>query len=106
MRGKRPSLYRQTMSRWAVASRGCTLEVKELALIGTHEARCRAPRRGARLRSRMVNAKEAGVNRREMIPLPRNHLPSWERSALADTRQRLSPYGLPRLASTEYQPKG
>ena len=54
----------------------------------------------------MVNAKDAGVNRREMIPLPRNHLPSWERSALADTRQRLSPYGLPRLASTEYQPKG
>jgi hypothetical protein len=93
MRGKRHSLYRQTMSRWAVASRGCTLEVKELALIGTHEARCRPPRRGARLRSRMVNSPEAGFNLREMIPLPRNILHSWEISALADTRQRLSPLG-------------
>jgi hypothetical protein len=54
----------------------------------------------------MVNSNEAGFNRREMIPLPRNNLHSWEISALADTRQRLSPYGLPRLASTEYQPKG
>jgi hypothetical protein len=93
MRGKRHRLYRQTMSRWAVASRGCTLEVQELALIGTHEPRGRPPRRGARLRSRMVKSHEAGVNRREMIPLPRHHRHSWERSALAETRQRLSPLG-------------
>jgi hypothetical protein len=92
-RGKRHSLYRQTMSRWAVAFRGCTLEVKELALISTHEARCRPPRRGARLRSRMVNSNEAGFNLREMIPLPRNNLHSREISALADTRQRLRPRG-------------
>jgi hypothetical protein len=106
MRGKRHSLYRQAMSRWAVASGGCTPEVKELALIGTHEARCRPPRRGARLRSRMVNSNEAGFNLREMIPLPRNNLHSWEISALADTRQRLCPQGRPRLAPTKYQPKG
>ena len=93
MRGKRHSLYRQTMSRWAVASGGCTPEVKELALKGTHQARCRPPRRGARLRSRMVNSHEAGFNLREMIPLPRNILHSREISALADTWQRLSPRG-------------
>jgi len=34
MRGKRHRLYRQAMSPWDVASRGCTREVKELALKG------------------------------------------------------------------------
>ena len=32
--GKLHCLYRQTMSRWGVASRGCTLGVKELPLKG------------------------------------------------------------------------
>jgi hypothetical protein len=54
----------------------------------------------------MVHSNEAGFNLREMIPLPRNILHSWEISALADTGQRLSPIGLPRLVSTKYQPKG
>jgi hypothetical protein len=40
----------------------------------------------------MVKSHEAGVNRRELIPLPRHHRHSWERSALAETRQRLSPF--------------
>ena len=42
MGGKPYWLYRQSISRWGVASRGCTLEVKELPLKGTGEAR--APR--------------------------------------------------------------
>ena len=54
----------------------------------------------------MVNSNEAGFNLREMITLPRNNLHGREISALADTRQRLSPRGLPRLVTTEYQPKG
>jgi hypothetical protein len=55
MSGKLHRLYRQAMSRWAVASRGCTLEVKELALKGTGEARGKPPRRRAWLRTHMVS---------------------------------------------------
>jgi len=69
-------LYRQAMSRWAIASKGCNLEVKELALKGTREARCRPPRCGAWLRGHMVSSSEAGFNRREKAPLPRNILHS------------------------------
>ena len=67
-------LYRQAMSRWAVASTGCNVEVKELALKGTREARCRLLRCGAWLRGHMVSSSEADFNRREKAPLPRTLL--------------------------------
>jgi hypothetical protein len=79
---------REAMSLWAVALERCNSRVKELALIDTHEARCRPPRRGVWLRGRMVSSNEAGFNLREMIPLSRNILHSREISALADTGQR------------------
>jgi hypothetical protein len=53
--GKPHHLYRQVMSRWAVAPEGCKPEVKELALKGTREARCKRPRCGAWLRKHMVS---------------------------------------------------
>jgi hypothetical protein len=47
MGGKPHYLYRQVMSRWGVASRGRTREVKQLSLKGTGEAE--ASRQEARL---------------------------------------------------------
>jgi hypothetical protein len=55
MGGKPLRLYRQAMSRWAVAPGGCKPGVKELALKGTREARCKPPRCGAWLRKHMVS---------------------------------------------------
>jgi hypothetical protein len=55
MSGKLHRLYRQAMSPWGVASRGGTLEVKELPLKGTGEARCQPPRGPAWLRTSMVS---------------------------------------------------
>jgi hypothetical protein len=53
------------MSRWGVASRGCTLEVKELPLKGTGEARGKPPRGPAWLRDRMVSANECATKRND-----------------------------------------
>jgi hypothetical protein len=55
MGGKPHHLYRQMVSRWAVAPRGCTLGVKELVLKGTDEARGKPPRGRAWLRKPMVS---------------------------------------------------
>jgi hypothetical protein len=99
------------MSRWAVASKGCNLEVKELALKGTGEARCRPPRCRAWLRGHMVSANEAGFNLREKAPLPRNILhslvsPTRIIGAATEADRRLEAISLPRLVYTYCQPKG
>jgi hypothetical protein len=54
----------------------------------------------------MVKSNEAGFNLREMIPLPRHNLHSWGISALADTRQRLSPLGYRGWFPPSTSPKG
>jgi hypothetical protein len=48
--------------------------VQELALQGTGKARGRPPRGRAWLRGHMVSAHEAGFNRRDKAPRPRNIL--------------------------------
>jgi hypothetical protein len=55
MRGNFHGLYRQAMSRWAVAPGGCTPGVKELALKGTGAARGKPPRSRAWLRTHRVS---------------------------------------------------
>lgn len=55
MRGDLHHLYRQAMSRWAVASGRCTPGVKELALKGTGAARGKPPRSRAWLRTHRVS---------------------------------------------------
>jgi hypothetical protein len=73
------------MSRWAVASRGCILEVKELALKGTREARGKPPRRGAWLRKSMVSQRSG--------ERPTGKNPPASRSC--PTGQRPHPMGFP-----------
>jgi hypothetical protein len=78
------------MSLWAVAPEGCNSGVKELALKGTGEARCRPPRRQAWLRGSMVSASKAGFDLREISPLPRNTLHTCGVKAHGSTGRRTS----------------
>jgi hypothetical protein len=55
MRGNLRCPYQWATSRWAVASGGCKPGVKQLALKGTGEARCKPPRGRAWLRECMVS---------------------------------------------------
>ena len=68
MEGNSYRLYRQSISRWGVASGGGIPEVKKLPLKGTGEARCKPPRGRAWLRDRMVSSNEVGFNLRETSP--------------------------------------
>src|SRR5215475_351846 len=88
MSGKLHRFYREAMSRWAVAFPGCNGKVKELARKGTGAARGRPPRGQAGLRGSRVRPNEAGINRRETSPLPRNILLSPEIGPRAETGQR------------------
>jgi hypothetical protein len=54
----------------------------------------------------MVSAREAGLDLRETLPLPRNILHSREIGTLADTGQRPYPKGGPRLVRQSNQLKG
>lgn len=77
---------RWAVSRWAVASIGGSADVKQLALKGNREARCRPPRCGAWLRGDRVSPPEAGFNLREKKPLSR-----ILHTGLPLTRQRPNP---------------
>ena len=70
------------------------------------EVRCKPPKCRAWLRDRMVSAREAGIDLRETLPLPRNILHSREIGTLADTGQRPYPKGGPRLVRHVNQLKG
>jgi hypothetical protein len=99
------------MSRWAVASKGGHIEVKELALKGTGEARCRPSRGRAWLRGHLVRANEAGVNLREKAPLPRDILhrlvgPTRMIGAATEAARLVDVTRLPRLVYPDGQPKG
>lgn len=86
------------MSLWTVAPEGCNSGVKELALKGTGEARCRPPRRQAWLRGSMVSASKAGFDLREISPLPRNTLHTCGVKAHGSTGQRTSLRSKPEIA--------
>jgi hypothetical protein len=75
---------------WSVAVMGCSITVKELLLKCTCEVRTRPPRCRAWQRDGMANSNEAGFNLREMDPLSRNILDSWEINAPTDAGQHTS----------------
>ena len=76
MDGKSHRLYWRAISPWAVASVGCTPEVKELALKDSGAVRCRPPRSRAWLRDRTVSSHEPSFHVWQMLPLPHNTLNS------------------------------
>jgi hypothetical protein len=63
MGGNPLRLYRQALSPWAVAPRGCKRGVKQLVLKGTREARCKPPRGGAWLRTHTVSKRRCATKR-------------------------------------------